>query len=173
MFLVTKSFIIIFLVITAILLLSISMTLIVLLVKLHRMNNLTNEQSRVLYVMLTKQRNQDNRSIRMDNEISSVRKNIMSLSTSIDLVLKDYKRMEEQSIYPGPQLADMITSTIKEQIAIELTLSKNMRIPSKSSVNKIITNTIKTYPHVDRDYIVKKCLTLVEISNEQRLNKQQ
>ena len=87
---------------------------------------------------------------------------LSTLATSIDSIFKEYKQSMNTKIYPTPQLADMITTTIKEQVAVETILTKNLRIIDKNTVNIIIENTIKTYPHVDESYIIKKTLSIIE-----------
>lgn len=84
---------------------------------------------------------------------------ISLLTTSIEELMKEnpYKKK-----LPTPDISEMIDKTIKEQIAIELTLASDMRAPSKDALKTIVTNTIETYPQINEKYIAKKCLMLVE-----------
>jgi regulator of replication initiation timing len=94
--------------------------------------------------------------------MDSVSKTISTLSTSISSVLKENNRLHNEKIMPSPNLAEMITATIKEQLSIEFNLSKGQRLPNKDSISKIIMNVQMTYPHVNEEYIVKKCLAMIE-----------
>lgn len=87
---------------------------------------------------------------------------VSSLSQGVQYLFKEQKKMSEQKIYPTPQLSEMIGITIKEQIATEEVLSNNMRIPNSTSTMKIIENVVKTYPHVDEEYLTKRCLAQIE-----------
>lgn len=76
---------------------------------------------------------------------------------------------------PTPQLSNMIKETITEQITIETLLSHNMKIPNKKSTDYIIENVIRTYPNVDKEYIVKLSMAMIEnfTLNERERNQEQ
>lgn len=84
---------------------------------------------------------------------------ISLLTTSIEELMKENPHKKK---LPTPETSSMIEKTIKEQIAIELTLASDMRAPSKDALKTIVTNTIETYPQINEKYITKKCLMLVE-----------
>lgn len=84
---------------------------------------------------------------------------ISLLTTSIEELMKENPHKKK---LPTPEISSMIEKTIKEQIAIELTLASDMRAPSKDALKTIVTNTIETYPEINEKYITKKCLMLVE-----------
>jgi hypothetical protein len=73
---------------------------------------------------------------------------------------------EADRIWPTPQLAEMVSTTIKEQLFTELTLSRKLRIPNQSSIENVIRITSDTYPHVSVDYITRR--TFAEVENMQR-----
>lgn len=88
--------------------------------------------------------------------------NLASLSQGVQYLFNEQKKISEAKIYPTPQLSEMIGVTIKEQIATEEVLSHNMRIPNSTSTMKIINVLSKTYPHVDTEYLTKRCLAQIE-----------
>lgn len=88
--------------------------------------------------------------------------NLSSLTSSIQIQLEEQKKQSEHTIYPTPQLSEMIGVTIKEQIATEEVLSSHMRMPKAESTKKIIDVVIATYPHVNKEYLVKRCMAQIE-----------
>lgn len=104
----------------------------------------------------------------------TIHENIGSLSTSTNKVINELNTVRDRSIMPTPQLANMIRETINEQITIETLLSHNMKLPNKNSTEYIIENTAKTYPNVDKEYIVKLSMAMIEnfTLNEQEKQKE-
>ena len=90
---------------------------------------------------------------------------ISSLTSSINNVIQENKRRSEEKIYPTPQLSEMIKTTIGEFLHQEITLIRDMRFPVSPTdpvVTKITRNTLHTYPHVDRDWIAKKVIEIIQ-----------
>ena len=106
--------------------------------------------------------------------VYTIHENIGSLSTSTNKVINELNTVRDRSIMPTPQLANMIRETINEQITIETLLSHNMKLPNKNSTEYIIENTAKTYPNVDKEYIVKLSMAMIEnfTLNEQEKQKE-
>lgn len=134
----------------------------VVLIKMTKLSSTINDLSNMVYYVLNKQKNIDTSLDDLRVMCDNTETNTSALSTSIDYIFKEYKQAMDNKIYPTPNLAEMITTTIKEQIAVETILTKNLRIIDKNTVNVIIENTIKTYPHVDQEYIIKKTFSIVE-----------
>ena len=123
-----------------------------------------NEQLQIMHLLFKRNGLNNDKLHDISNENSEIKENITSLSTSIDTLLKDLQKSNDKKIFPTPELAKMIDSTIREQIAIETALSHNMKIAKKSSVTNIVTVVTMTYPFVDEEYITKKCLSIIESS---------
>lgn len=123
-----------------------------------------NEQLQIMHLLFKRNGLNNDKLYDISNENSEIKENITSLSTSIDTLLKDLQESNDKKIFPTPELAKMIDSTIREQIAIETALSHNMKIAKKSSVTNIVTVVTMTYPFVDEEYITKKCLSIIESS---------
>lgn len=88
---------------------------------------------------------------------------ISSLTSSINNTLQEYNSRLNEKIYPTPQLSEMISTTIGEFIRQEISMIRDMRIPLSPEdpvTLKIAKNTIKTYPHVDEDWICKKVIQI-------------
>lgn len=132
------------------------------LVTMHSMKDIIKSQSNIIYTMMKKQSNADENISKISTDIDSIDDTITSLSTSIRDIIREARSVANEDMMPTPQLAEMISATIKEQILIEFNLSKNMRIPRADSTKKIIENTVRTYQYVDKEYITKKCLSMIE-----------
>ena len=92
---------------------------------------------------------------------------ISSLTSSINNVIQENRRYSEEKIYPTPQLSEMICTTINEFFHQEVALIKDMRIPISPSspiTVKIAKNVIKTYPHVDEEWISKKVIEILTVA---------
>lgn len=118
---------------------------------LIKMKNIINELSRVVYSLTKKLKTYDDMLTDTHNEI-------VTLTTSIDKFIL----VKSKKIYPTPDISKMVTETVKEQIAIEMILSAGLKLPSAASTDKIIKNTISTYPNIDEIYITKKCLSIIQ-----------
>lgn len=79
---------------------------------------------------------------------------------------QEEQRRNETFIMPKPDLAKVIDESIREQIIMEATLAKGMRIPQMDLVHRISEAIEKTYPNVDKEYLSKKILCKVEEFNE-------
>lgn len=121
-----------------------------------------NELSLTMFTLLRKDSIQTDSIDSIKRAIYTVHENIGSLSTSTNKVINELNTVRNQSIMPTPQLANMIRETINEQITIESLLSHNMKIPNKNSTEYIIENTAKTYPNVNKEYIVKLSMAMIE-----------
>lgn len=89
---------------------------------------------------------------------------ISSLTSSIQNVIQENKRRENMKMYPTPQLSEMIKTTIGEFFHQEVVMIRDMRIPVSPTdpvTVKITKNTIKTYPHVDEEWIAKKVIEVL------------
>ena len=95
---------------------------------------------------------------------------ISSLTSSISNMIQESRKLSEEKIYPTPQLSEMIGSTIDEFIRQEITMMSGMRIPVShdSPVTlKITKNVIRTYPHVDEEYLARRVIQrLTEASRQ-------
>ena len=101
------------------------------------------------------------------NALEYIADTVESLSSSNETVLRKMASLHQQTqkpkgIYPRPQVASEITSTIKEQINIELVKSRRLKAPKADYLNNIILNVSKTYPEVSIEYITNKCIAMIE-----------
>lgn len=130
--------------------------------KVNQLQNIVDDQNNQIMVLIRKINNLKDESFEMYLNEQTNSENLNSLSSGVRYMLQEQQRSLDNKIYPTPQLSEMIGVTIKEQIATEEMLSHNMRIPNPQSTTKIIENVIKTYPHVDTEYLTKRCMAQIE-----------
>lgn len=94
-----------------------------------------------------------------------ITESIETLQTSVADTLKDIRRQAEEEIYPMPQLSEMITATIAEQIHLHTRLNANRNIVPKEDFKNIIIAVCKTYPNVSEEFIVQKTISIIESMN--------
>lgn len=119
------------------------------------------EQNRILYTLMNKCNIYGDKLFDTSMICNKSNEDLMTLSKRFELLESDI-HMSKNNIMPLPQLAEMIESTIREQVAIEIALSGKMKLPRKDMVNKITNNVSATYPYVSIEYIAKKCLAVIE-----------
>ena len=90
--------------------------------------------------MMKKQSNTDENISEISTYIDSIDNTITSLSTSIRDIIREARSAANEDMMPTPQLAEMISATIKEQILIEFNLSKEY-----TKVVEDITGTFKLF----------------------------
>lgn len=95
-----------------------------------------------------------------------IKEKLETLQTSVTNTLEEMTVRSKAKIYPLPQLSEMITQTIAEQIHLHTRLNNNRRIVPKEEFNKIIEDVCKTYPGVAEEFIVKKTISIIESMNE-------
>lgn len=119
-------------------------------------------QTNILYTLIKKNNLYNDRLYTVINDNEQTKQDIVSLLTSLETFKEDIRERENNKIYPNPQMVSMIETTINEQIGIEITLTHNLFIKPRDMLNTVVDNTMKTYPMVDKEYITKKCITMIE-----------
>ena len=141
--------------------------LVIILTHTSKSKNQLNEFSRILYLSFKREEQQKEMIQSLQEELLQLQQSFESLSTSTTTVLEEMKQIQESDrVWPTPQLAEMVGTTIKEQLFTELTLSRKLRIPNQSSIENVIRIASDTYPHVSIDYITRR--TFAEVENMQR-----
>jgi hypothetical protein len=71
-----------------------------------------------------------------------------------------YKKVYGEKRMPTPQEAQQIESTIRDLLSIEIVLSQDMPLPRRESFNNVILSTIRTYPNIHEEYLIKKATSI-------------
>lgn len=98
----------------------------------------------------------------MNENHLNVTESLETLQSSVTNALEDMHRQSKEKIYPLPQLSNMITETIAEQIQIHSKLNSNRRIVPKEDFEKIIRTVCMTYPNVSEKFITEKTISVIE-----------
>lgn len=98
----------------------------------------------------------------MNENHLNVTESLETLQSSVANTLEDIHRQSKEKIYPMPQLSNMITETIAEQIQIHSKLNNNRRVVPKEEFEKLITAVCMTYPNVSEEYITEKAVSIIE-----------
>lgn len=98
----------------------------------------------------------------MNENHLNVTESLETLQSSVANTLEDIHKQSKEKIYPLPQLSNMITETIAEQIQMHSKLNSNRRIVPKEDFEEIITAVCLTYPNVVKEYIVEKTISIIE-----------
>lgn len=98
----------------------------------------------------------------MNENHLNVTESLETLQSSVANTLEDIHRQSKEKIYPLPQLSNMITETIAEQIQIHSKLNNNRRVVPKEEFEKLITAVCMTYPNVSEEYITEKAVSIIE-----------
>jgi len=75
------------------------------------------------------------------------------------------KQMNDMSmdIYPTPNISKLIEETAREFLTIELHLTRNNKTKfGKSMIEKVCEGTIKTYPFINKEFIIMKVVSMFE-----------
>lgn len=138
--------------------------------KIEKLNHTISEMTSVLFHMLKKANGVSNDAFDIKQMEETNAANLNTLSSGVRYFIEQQQHALNDKIMPTPSLSEMIGITIKEQIATEEMLSHNMRIPNPLSTEKIIKNVCKTYPHVDEEYLSKRCLAQIEAHVQKVMN---
>lgn len=87
---------------------------------------------------------------------------VETLQTSVTKALDYVMKTANEEIYPMPQVANMISETIAEQIHLHTVMNQNRNIIPKQDFEKIVIAVCKTYPNVSKEYIAMKSMAMVE-----------
>lgn len=123
------------------------------------------EQRADFYVLLDRLNGTRTKLYSMSKDQVNLEDDLKSLSSSFTEFAAYINAAKNEKIYPTPSLAQMIETTIAEQIDMQIELQKNLPCPKLDSLTKITANVIKTYPNVDEDYIETKCVVALERLN--------
>lgn len=87
---------------------------------------------------------------------------VETLQTSVTKALDYVMKTSNEEVYPMPQVANMISETIAEQIHLHTVMNQNRNIIPKQDFEKIVIAVCKTYPNVSKEYIAMKAMAMVE-----------
>lgn len=130
---------------------------------IYFMKKKINEQSRLLFSILRNNNTYNDILYDTSKNVQDMSENISTLQKSVSSQIIREMEKEKKKIMPTPELADMISKTIEEQITFEMSMMNNVRIIDKDTITRITFNVARTYPYVDETYLGKKCLSMINL----------
>ena len=98
------------------------------------------------------------------DEITQINESVHALSSGLQIKLQREAEAARRKRFPKPDEANQITATIKEQMAIQLVLRTDQKAPIGGALTVITDHTRRTYPDISDDYIIEKCIAVVQDS---------
>ena len=133
---------------------------------IHTLKIRFNELVSVLYNLDRSQCNLDRSQQHLNSDISDIDIRIASLQESFNTLLIRFDKEAKQTHMPTPEEVELIEKTITDLIEIEVSLSKNLTVARKHALEEISENVIKTYPDIDREYIIRKTTAVLQTFSE-------
>ena len=124
-------------------------------VRMNRMRKTMEEFSLLLYQIQRDHNHSHDTLIEIDEYTKQLHEGFVVLEET-------YKNVHHETHMPTPQEDEQIDTTIRQLLSIEIILSADMTISRRDSVNQIIMNTIRTYPDIDKEYIIKKAASIIQ-----------
>lgn len=159
---IDANLLIVIIVTLSVILLFVSTAFIILLQNMIRIKKQLDDTNRLLYFNLKSHERLQSSLQEQQDSIDIINQNMKTISHDLEIKIKQDAEKASRKIYPRPELANMITNTIQEQIQIEMSLSKNLKAPPRDYVEVITESVIRTYPEVDPSYLTKKCIALLD-----------
>lgn len=139
-------------------------SVIILVKKMNRIQNQLSDTNRLLYFSMKDAQLSKSQLSECSDSIVMIQQHVNTLSSGLQIKLQRDAEAARLKRFPKPEEAKQITATIKEQIAIQLVLRSNQNAPSGGALDVITKNTIRTYPEISQDYLIEKCIAVVQDS---------
>ena len=133
-------------------------------------SNQLDDTNRLLYYSMKDAQLSRSQTSESLERIAVVESDLHTLSTGLQIKLQRDAERAKMKHYPKPDEEKMITATINEQIMIQAVLRSEQQVPIRGALDIITQNTMRTYPDVSEDYLINKCIAVVQDYNINRDN---
>lgn len=123
----------------------------------YRIRKLQSQIDRMMNVLYQIHRNYDS----SHQSLHEIEEYVKQLHEGFSILQAAYKKVYGEKHMPTPQESEQIESSIRDLLAIEIVLSQDMNVPRRDSVNNVILSTIRTYPNINEEYIIKKATSII------------
>lgn len=144
------------------LMLTLGLCVIVIFKRLSEASRQLKETNRLLYFIMKDSHIAKEKLTCCMEDISEMQYHLKSLSSGLQIKLEREAEEKRQKKFPKPDVAKQITETIREQYFIQLILMKNQTAPRRDALGIITEHVIRTYPEISPDYLIDKCIAVVE-----------
>lgn len=161
---INANLLIVVITILSVILLFVSTAFIILLQKMAGIKRQLDDTNRLLYFSMKNAQLTSSQTSTCVDEITQIQQSVHTLSSGLQIKLQREAEAARLKRFPKPDEAKQITSTIKEQMAIQLVLRTDQKAPVGGALTVITDHTIRTYPDISPDYIIEKCIAVVQDS---------
>ena len=120
------------------------------------------DTNRLLYFNLKAYQTNQSQTSECLDELDVMREDIHELSSGLQIKLQHDEAKSNEKHFPLPDEVKMIEETIKDQMSIEMIKRSKQNAPSGGALVEVTANVIRTYPHINEDYIVNKCVAVMQ-----------
>ncbi len=135
---------------------------IVLMKRLKAIRLQLEDNNRLLYFNLKDSMDARSKTTACFQEIETIRTDLHVLSSGLQIKLQKEEESARRKKFPKPDEVLQITETIKDQLSIQASLRSEQKIPLGGAVPDITENVIRTYPEISEDYIINKCISVIQ-----------
>lgn len=136
---------------------------------IKHMRNTMNDYASLMYETMKRTDEASKTSLNIENGINTVDDNVKSLTSSIRSLVKQQQEQQKsrnnEKIFPGPQLLEMLDKCIVENVSMMATLIHKQRVPD-DPLTRVTDITIQTFPHINEQYIIDRCIYVMEEFNK-------
>ena len=141
-----------------------TITTIVVIKKLNSLRIQLEDNNRLLYFNLKDGMESRLKTTACFQEIETIRADLHALSSGLQIKLQKEEEQARRKRFPKPDEVSLITETIKDQMSIQATLRSEQKVPLGGAIPDIVEVVCKTYPDISEDYIMNKCIVVIQDS---------
>lgn len=130
--------------------------------KLSTIHHQLEDTNRLLYFNLKDSMVTQSQTRECMEELEEIRTHVYDLSSILNIKVRQDLEKEQRKRYPKPDEVSQIMDTIRDLISIEAIKRKNQKVPTAGATFDITDRVIQTYPEIAPDYIMDKCITMLE-----------
>jgi hypothetical protein len=122
------------------------------------------DNNRLLYFNLNDSLDTREKMVTCLHEIETIHTDVHALSSGLQIKLQKEEEKARRKRFPKPDEVLQITETIRDQMSINATLRSEQKIPIGGAIPDITENVMRTYPDISEDYIIHKCIAIIQDS---------
>ena len=141
---------------------------IILMARLSQVNKRMDDHGRFIYQMMKRSDEVKETSNDTSEGVTKVNETVTSLTSSIRSLVKQNQaqlKKANETIYPGPQLLQLVDQSITENILMTAVLIQKQHVVSEDPLIRVSRIVEQTFPHVNPTYIKERCIYIMEDYN--------
>lgn len=137
-------------------------TMIIVCRRLSHVRHQLEDTNRLLYFNLKSNMDNQYRNQEIMEELDEVRTNVNTLSSGLQIKLQREEEQARRKKFPKPDEVSQIMDTISDLLSIETIKRSNQKVPIAGALPDITERAIRTYPEISEEYIIDKCIVMIE-----------